>query len=171
MCVCSVLSSSLQHCGLQTTRLLWPWNVPGKNTGVGCRFLLQEIFPTQGYPGTQISCVRFMGRWIPCHYTTWEALSPHIRNYRPFTENICYIPKELAFFSLSSFLSTCLVSSSSFFLPFFSLFFPHRLLLFKKECITKKMKYKENTQIASSFFSEMSSLTTGLNIMSMSNHS
>ena len=27
-------------------RLLCPWNIPGKNTGVGCHFLLQEIFPT-----------------------------------------------------------------------------------------------------------------------------
>ena len=25
-----------------------PWDVPGKNTGVGCHFLLQGIFPTQG---------------------------------------------------------------------------------------------------------------------------
>ena len=25
-----------------------PWDFPGKNTGVGCHFLLQEIFPTQG---------------------------------------------------------------------------------------------------------------------------
>ena len=25
-----------------------PWDSPGKNTGVGCHFLLQEIFPTQG---------------------------------------------------------------------------------------------------------------------------
>ena len=25
-----------------------PWNSPGKNTGTGCHFLLQEIFPTQG---------------------------------------------------------------------------------------------------------------------------
>ena len=30
-----------------TTRLLHPWDSPGKNTGVGCHFLLQEIFPTQ----------------------------------------------------------------------------------------------------------------------------
>ena len=29
-------------------RLLRPWNFPGKNTGVGCHFLLQGIFPTQG---------------------------------------------------------------------------------------------------------------------------
>ena len=26
-----------------------PWNSPGKNTGVGCRFLLQRIFLTQGW--------------------------------------------------------------------------------------------------------------------------
>ena len=29
-------------------RLLCPWNFPGKNTGVGCHFLLQEVFPIQG---------------------------------------------------------------------------------------------------------------------------
>ena len=29
-------------------RLLCPWNSPGKNTGVGCHFLLQGIFLTQG---------------------------------------------------------------------------------------------------------------------------
>ena len=31
-----------------TTRLLCPWEFPGKNTGVHCHFLLQGIFPTQG---------------------------------------------------------------------------------------------------------------------------
>ena len=30
------------------TSLLCPWDFPGKNTGVGCHFLLQGIFPTQG---------------------------------------------------------------------------------------------------------------------------
>ena len=32
---------------LQPTRLLCPWDSPGKNTGVGGRSLLQAIFPTQ----------------------------------------------------------------------------------------------------------------------------
>ena len=45
---CSVMSDSLQHHGLQPTRLLSPWNSPGKKTGVGYHSLLQEIFPTQG---------------------------------------------------------------------------------------------------------------------------
>ena len=30
------------------TRLHRPWDFPGKNTGVGCHFLLQKIFPNQG---------------------------------------------------------------------------------------------------------------------------
>ena len=30
------------------TRLLCQWDFSGKNTGVGCHFLLQKIFPTQG---------------------------------------------------------------------------------------------------------------------------
>ena len=34
----------------KATRLLYPCNFPGKNTGVGCHFLLQGIFPTQDVP-------------------------------------------------------------------------------------------------------------------------
>ena len=29
-------------------QVLRPWDSPGKSTGVGCHFLLQGIFPTQG---------------------------------------------------------------------------------------------------------------------------
>ena len=35
------VSDSLQPHGLEPTRLLRPWNFPGKSTGVGCHFLLQ----------------------------------------------------------------------------------------------------------------------------------
>ena len=45
---CSVVSNFLQPYGLQLTRLLSPWNFAGKNTRVGCHFLFQEIFLTQG---------------------------------------------------------------------------------------------------------------------------
>ena len=45
---CSVVLDSLRPHGLQPTRLLCPWNSPGKNTGVGFHSLLQGIFPTQG---------------------------------------------------------------------------------------------------------------------------
>ena len=40
--------TTLQPHGLQPARLLCPWGSPGKNTGVGCRALLQGIFPIQG---------------------------------------------------------------------------------------------------------------------------
>ena len=43
----SVMSDSLQPHGLQPSRLLCPWDSPGKNTGVGCHSLLQGIFLTQ----------------------------------------------------------------------------------------------------------------------------
>ena len=46
--VCSVVADSLQTHGLQPTRLFCSWDFPGKYTEVGCHFLLQEIFPTQG---------------------------------------------------------------------------------------------------------------------------
>ena len=34
--------------GLYPAQLLCTWDSPDKNTGVGCHFLLQGIFPTQG---------------------------------------------------------------------------------------------------------------------------
>ena len=37
------MSASVRPCRRQPTRLRRPWNSPGKNTGVGCHFLLQCI--------------------------------------------------------------------------------------------------------------------------------
>ena len=52
ICCCDLVARSclnlLQPPGLYLTRLLYPWDFPGKNTGVGCCFLLQGIFPTHG---------------------------------------------------------------------------------------------------------------------------
>ena len=42
-CVWSIMSDSFWP-----ARLLYPWNFPDKNTGVGCHFLCQGIFPAQG---------------------------------------------------------------------------------------------------------------------------
>ena len=47
-CHWSVVSDCLQPHGLQPARLLHPRDSPGKKTGVGCHFLVQGIFPTQG---------------------------------------------------------------------------------------------------------------------------
>ena len=42
-CITSVLSNSVQSHRWQPTRLRHPWDSPGKNTGVGCYFLLQRM--------------------------------------------------------------------------------------------------------------------------------
>ena len=47
VCRYSVVSDCSRAHRLQPTRLLCPWDSPGKNTAVGCHFLLQGIFPTQ----------------------------------------------------------------------------------------------------------------------------
>ena len=39
----SVMSDSYRPHGLQPTRLLRPWDFPGKSTGVGCHCLLQKM--------------------------------------------------------------------------------------------------------------------------------
>ena len=46
--VSSVMSDSLQPYGQQPARLLCPWDSLGKTTGVGCHFILQGTFLTQG---------------------------------------------------------------------------------------------------------------------------
>ena len=42
--------------GLQSTRFLCPWDFPVKNVEVGCHFLLQGIFPTQGLNPGLLHC-------------------------------------------------------------------------------------------------------------------
>ena len=67
-CVCvacgsdSVASDSLQPHGLQPTRLLCPWNSPGKNTGVDWHSLPQRNFPTQGSNPGLLHCRQILDR-------------------------------------------------------------------------------------------------------------
>ena len=64
------MSNSLRPHGLQPTRLLCPWNFPDKNTGAGCHFLLQGIFPTQvsnlGLPLYRQMLYRLSHQGSPC---------------------------------------------------------------------------------------------------------
>ena len=53
MLICPCL---LRPHGLYPTRFLWPWDFPGKNTGVGCYFLLQRILLTQGSNPCLLHC-------------------------------------------------------------------------------------------------------------------
>ena len=56
-----------------TSIFLCPWDFPGKNTGVGCHFLLQEIFPTQGLNSGLPHC-----RQTLYHLSQWESHYQHI---------------------------------------------------------------------------------------------
>ena len=88
MLSCSVMSISLRPYGLQSARLLCPWDSPGKYTRVGCHALLQGIFLTQRLnphllclphwqvgslplapPGTPISVTQ----WCPTVCDPWTA--------------------------------------------------------------------------------------------------
>ena len=71
----SVVSNSLGSRGLWPTRLLCPWNFPGKHTGVSSHSLLQEIFPTQGSNPGRLHCKQILyylshqGRHWPVEHT------------------------------------------------------------------------------------------------------
>ena len=56
----------------RSTRLLCPWDYPSKNTAVGCHFLLQGIFPSQGLKIEPRSTVSHTGRRILHFHQTWE---------------------------------------------------------------------------------------------------
>ena len=48
--MCSVAQSCLTPCNpMKPSRLLCPWNFPGKNTGVGCHILLDQHLSQQGF--------------------------------------------------------------------------------------------------------------------------
>ena len=62
----------LQPHGLSPSRLLLSVGFLGKHTGAGCHFLLEEIFPTQGWNPCLLCLLHW--RQILNHWVTWEAL-------------------------------------------------------------------------------------------------
>ena len=64
--VASVVSDSVWPHGLQPTRLLCPWDSPGKNTGVGCHFLLQCVKVESESEVTQ-SCLTLSNPWTAAY--------------------------------------------------------------------------------------------------------
>ena len=76
------MSDSLQPCGLKPARLLRPWDFQGKNTGVGCHFLLQGIFPSQGLNLWLLGLLH--RRRILYHWVNEEA---HIQLLTDYSEN------------------------------------------------------------------------------------
>ena len=61
--MCSIAShvyDPLRLSELQPTGLLYPWDSPGKDPGVGCHFLLQGIFPIQASNLSLLHCRQSM---------------------------------------------------------------------------------------------------------------
>ena len=63
--VCAQSCQTLQRFGLQPARLRCPWDSPGKNSGVGCHFLLQGILPTQGSNPRLLHLLRRQVDYLP----------------------------------------------------------------------------------------------------------
>ena len=66
LCSCLVVKlppALLWPHGLQPTRLLCPWNFPGKDTTADCHFLPQGIFLTQGSNLHLPHCRRILYHW------------------------------------------------------------------------------------------------------------
>ena len=67
--------------GLQSTRLLCPWYLPGKNTRVGCHFLLQGIFLTQGSNPYLLHCRWFLYPWSTGKHSLGHQGNPKDDSY------------------------------------------------------------------------------------------
>ena len=59
----SLVSDSFATLGLQHSKILCPWEFSGKNAGVGCHFLLQGFFLTQG-SNLQLLCLLHYGQML-----------------------------------------------------------------------------------------------------------
>ena len=69
--MCTQLLSHVQLFATPWTlpaRLLCPWDFPGKNTGMGNHFLLQEIFPTQGWNPCFLHLLHWQEDSLPLHH-------------------------------------------------------------------------------------------------------
>ena len=76
----SVIDSLWPH-GLWPSRLLCPWDFPGKNTKVGCHFLLQRIFPPRDR--TPVSCI------AGGFFTIWAIREAHFNPLLGTNNRLC----------------------------------------------------------------------------------
>ena len=89
------MSDSLQPHGLKPTRLLCPWDSPGKNTGGGCHFLLQGIFLTQG----SNPCLLYLLHWqagslYTLIYPFFFGFPSHLGHHRALSRVPCAIQQD-----------------------------------------------------------------------------
>ena len=73
----SVVSDSMWHYGLQSARLLCPWDSPGKNTGVGLLCLPTEDLPNPGIEPASLVSSALVGGF----FTTSATCEAQFRRY------------------------------------------------------------------------------------------
>ena len=118
------MSDSVRPHRQQPTRLPCPWDSPGKNTGVGCHFLLQcrkvksesevaQSCPTLSDsmdcspPGSSVHGI-FLGKstGVGANYLHSVVQSSPLSNFRAFFLSPCFlIPSSLHFMATSNLLS------------------------------------------------------------------
>ena len=91
--------------GLQPARLLCLWDSLGKNTGVGCHFLLHEIFLTQG-SNSRLSCLLHWQGGFFTTSATWEAFLPRWHQC-PFSLYTHFMPITHSSFTYSCASLSC----------------------------------------------------------------
>ena len=72
---CTVVSDSSRRHGLQPTRLLHPWDFPGKSTGVGCHCLTNQLFAWGWREGGGPSLQYFT--------SSWDISTPTLADLKP----------------------------------------------------------------------------------------
>ena len=65
--------------GLKLTRFLYPWDFPGKNTGEGCHFFLQQIFLTKGSNPCLLHLLHWQVDSLPVSHLRRKLLLPQIK--------------------------------------------------------------------------------------------
>ena len=91
----SVVSDSSQPHGLQPTRLLCPWDSPGKSTGVGCHHLLHSnvelvVKNLPGGTSDKEPACQFR-RCKRCRFNPWVKKIPWRRAWQPTP---VFLPRE-----------------------------------------------------------------------------
>ena len=78
----SVMADSFETPWTVAHQFLCPWDFPGKNTIVGCHFLLQEIFPTQNWTWVSGTAGRFFTAEPPVRFATFHGVkTPTMTNF------------------------------------------------------------------------------------------
>ena len=103
------MSDSLQAHGHQPTRLLCPWDFPGKTTGVSCHALLQGIFLTQGSNLAPLICLL---SWQADSFATVPTGSPSTQGHKRIRYDLVIKQQQIHIYGLQIYfqLSLCLCS-------------------------------------------------------------